>query len=746
VTFRNLIVVCAVALAGGAAWAGNFPLGHERPVSPISSGPAFGTRGPSAAASDGDHSLVVWQDGRSEAAIYGVIIDHNGNPIAPNFRIGECTPGEDQQPVAAAWNGDHYLVVWTGSRDTAGRKLVASRLSRDGVIQDAIPFILGRLDTSHVDLVIAGHGEAFLVSARGSGFTALVKGDSIVKLLATRELKDIEPDDGGFLSVTDDGEVFHFDEDGNVSVRGVLDFGSGSYPRDLHLTQVTGGHWISWIDNAPGKGIMASFLPEGAGSIRVPKQITQTGYWIDSIGTAPEADGGLYVAWVGADEPTIFNTVLGNVALDRDGLVHAGVTRAGDFQSPTPIVLGDSTVTVLTRNQEIESWKGGQSHLLSTSAPAQSEATGVAVNGTVHLFWLESRGEISSIVYAPLSSSGDYLRSPFDVAPDGEDQSSPASASNGTSVLVTWFEDFTLLAALFDLNGNLIAGPIRLASPVHREYQGRPVSVTWSGAWYLVAYSSSEPSHDIGLRVSRISPAGALIDPEGLLVPTISRSAYQLQISPSFATTGQGLTLLVWQDGAEGACQVTCPPPPAPARVLAARLHPGGGLVDPTPISLLPETTLHLSPSTAWDGQTFLVAWVDAHGVQATRVSDSTEPLDLGTDGSALRLGEAGDYPSWISLNASANGRNGFIVSWNQPFIPGVIRLSRIDHRGTVLDPGGIDVCSGCVQPDDVTTISIPGAAPLLVYSRLDPAAEGVRRLFVRPLVAEPRKHPLQRR
>jgi hypothetical protein len=106
----------------------------ERPVSTPFYAPMtlFGS---SAIASDGNEFLAVWINGIDRYSVFVTRIDSDGTVLDP-IGIFVAT-AVTNHPVGVAWNGDSYVVVWTGFNTVVGSNTVmAARIAPDGRIVD----------------------------------------------------------------------------------------------------------------------------------------------------------------------------------------------------------------------------------------------------------------------------------------------------------------------------------------------------------------------------------------------------------------------------------------------------------------------------------------------------------------------------------------------------------------------------------------------------------------------------------
>ena len=224
-------------------------------------------------------------------------------------------------------------------------------------------------------------------------------------------------------------------------------------------------------------------------------------------------------------------------------------------------------------------------------------------------------------------------------------------SSNGTDYLVVWPDDpgsiTVIRGARVGHTGQLLdATPLEIAP--NAGIRLPTVNVTWDGAVWHVAYDSDyDPRtgdyNDMDIYDTRVSGAGAVLDPVGISVSNAPGSQNEVGIAPG---TGGGARF-VWFDqqveldvysgsvsatgtaGASvpvglGAPRQTRPRMAAGGtgflavyrtetagvgRVLAQRLDANGAGIDNTPLVVAVGPQSVNNPSVAWNGAEFLVVW-----------------------------------------------------------------------------------------------------------------------------------------
>jgi len=126
-------------------------------------------------------------------------------------------------------------------------------------------------------------------------------------------------------------------------------------------------------------------------------------------------------------------------------------------------------------------------------------------------------------------------------------------------------------------------------------YQFAP-AVAFDGTNYLVAWQDGRGTY-YDVYGARVSPAGAVLDPAGIAISTAGNH----QEAPSVTFDGTN-HLGAWQDSRSGTSWDT----------YGARVSPAGAVLDPGGLAISTESGQQLTPTLAFDGTNYLVAWEDS--------------------------------------------------------------------------------------------------------------------------------------
>jgi len=272
----------------------------------------------------------------------------------------------------------------------------------------------------------------------------------------------------------------------------------------------------------------------------------------------------------------------------------------------------------------------------------------VAFDGTNYLVVFQREGQIFGVRVSPsgtvLDESDGFAISsgtPFVVT-----NFSPAVAFDGSNYLVVWnkFIDNT-----HDIFGARVtpAGQVLDEFHIFRAPGGQvDPSVAFDGVNYLVIWSDTRSGSPVGPEAdifgTRVTPAGVVLDPEGISISTAPR----VQSEPH-VTFAAGNYLVAWVDRRNDPSSSATP---SVLDIFGTRVTPGGALLDGASdtggiaintfrVDTFPPS-LKIDPRVGFDGQHYLVVWAFAGffppaGVYAARVSTDGVLIDGPPDATA---------------------------------------------------------------------------------------------------------------
>jgi hypothetical protein len=341
-------------------------------------------------------------------------------------------------------------------------------------------------------------------------------------------------------------------------------------------------------------------------------------------------------------------------------------------------------------------------------------------------------------------------------------QYTPAIAFDGTNFLVAW-QDNRTSAEQADIYGARVTPAGTVLDPAGFNVSQAPDAqwspdIAFDGTNFLVTWQDVRGSFPpvVSIYAGRVTPSGLALDPGGFDIAAGSGGT-----QPAVAFDGANF-FVVWYE-VHGLV-------PAYYSVWGRRVTPGGTVLDSAAIAVAPaELWSQQFPVTGFDGANFLVLWEDCRNkpnepdIYGTRVTPAGTVLDTG--GFVISLSARGQYapalgfdgtnflavweddragytdiygarvtpdgtvldPQGFAISQAANwqyypvlvfdGTN-YLVVWqdyrNDPSDPDIYG-ARVNHNGTVLDPGGIAI-SDAVGRQNYPALSFGGTDFLVVW------------------------------
>jgi hypothetical protein len=595
--------------------------------------PAPADQGQQAVASDGTDFAVAWLDERNQNGpfftidVYAARLNAAGVVLDPaGVRLSSTGGGG---APAIDWDGRSYLVAWRN-----GGNVVGVRMSRTGTVGPLFRVIQGRSTASPPSrpAIASGDGRSLIIWAD------VRNGTSGVDLYGAR--------------ITAGGTV-------------PLDRG------DLPISTSLGGHtdpavtwdgagWaVAWTDrrNFATSGLDIYGVRVGADGVPILPEVALSTAAGDQRQPALASDGqATLVVWADRRDPA-----------NGFDLYGARLGRAGTLLASAQALvssIGDEFDPSLT-------WTGA-GYFLAWDAPG---ASGRDVLGSR----LDSNGAVLDVPNLTISATT-------------SNQALPAVASSTSVVLAAWTDGRNFNTSHDDIYAARIGFDGRLLDPAGvlvskaREPEFWP-RVASDGTNYLVTWTdlrAGDSNYDV--YGTRISPAGAVLDPAGIPISTANWN----QLLASVASNGRGF-LVAWTDyRSSGNPSDTIPPPPAD--VYAARVTSQGVVLDPTGIPIAAGPDDENTPALTSDGSDYFVVYQVGYydsDLYGRRIRGDGTLLDLGpiavsTAAGSQRLASVG----WDGTN--------YVAAWSDNRSSGVvwqgfdIFATRVSTAGVVLDPEGI--------------------------------------------------------
>jgi hypothetical protein len=321
-------------------------------------------------------------------------------------------------------------------------------------------------------------------------------------------------------------------------------------------------------------------------------------------------------------------------------------------------------------------------------------------------------------VLDPVISPEFEIDAPGSAGPSTHDSYESAVAFDGTDYLVAWTAPGGTSAADHRLVAARVSEQGVLLDPIPIELDVAPSSapsVAFGAGNFMVAWQKTNGP----VKVARVSPAGQVLDPNGVVVASTGSR-------PSIAHV-PGTFLVGWQ---------------TPSGILASRLSDAAVVLDSVPLAIGTVTQGPGEVSVSGSSSQFIVAWNESGTLRRSRISSSGAVLDplgglpfavgsqlvtsgasadfllsyKGPGGAGIADGGVGPIPDGgppnqlVALIAAANGsfgapvgfpagssaQNGlaaasngadFVISWSSG---AHISAARVSSTGAVLDPAGV--------------------------------------------------------
>jgi hypothetical protein len=259
-------------------------------------------------------------------------------------------------------------------------------------------------------------------------------------------------------------------------------------------------------------------------------------------------------------------------------------------------------------------------------------------------------------------------------------------ASHGSTHLVVWTDSRASVSSGYDIYGARVTpdgqvldpGGIRIATGIGDQQEP---SVAFGDGHYLVVWSDIRSAGPADVRGTRVTPAGTVLDPDGIPVSTARGDQREVDVAH-----GDGRFLVVWQDTRSGELDV-----------YGARVDPSGAVLDATGIPISTAPGFQRAPAVASGGGSFMVVWndgrngSDAPDLFGARVDAAGTVLD--PTGIPVAAGPEFSGPPEIA----SNGSHHLVV--RTEFSNGLAVVgTRIAPDGSVVDPSPIVIAPATVD------------------------------------------------
>lgn len=551
----------------------------------------------------GSEGLVVWTDSgtnhqsdirASRVTRSGAVRDSQGLPIS-------TAPGNQESP-SAAFDGNNYLVVWHDYRNGTASDIYGARVDTSGVILDTVGFTISR-------------GPSYEYNP------ALVFGDSWY--LVTWEDTRVDPARDIYCArVTPDATV--------LDSAGVIVSNAPSYQALPRVAFDGANFMLDWVDWRLG-------ITDIYGA-----RVARTGILLDTAGIpiclAPDYQGDPGIAFGDSNYLAVWH----------------------DYRSGSYSEIFAARVNPVGRILDTAGF------IVSTDGAWGQDAPSAAFLGSNYVVAWEQDGEPVGISFSRLSPDGTQLDSaPRELCPSPFAQRMPATAAAETCALVVWLDDTTrgIVGARVTPSGAVMDSTQMAIS--HSDANPDLVAVAGSHDGWLVVWD--EQGNDQDIRGTRVSSAGEVLDTAGILICGAAEYQYDARVA-----SGDSGYLVVWLDEAYD-----------PRRIFASRVTRSGTVLDSAGIMITFDSSQRYSQQVAFGGNGYLVVWenrvqpYDTHEIWGARLDPSGAVID-----SQPILIASPDYDC-RSPSVAFDG-NDYIVAW-QDNMSGSVTGARVSRWGTVL-------------------------------------------------------------
>jgi hypothetical protein len=495
----------------------------ERPVSTPVYGPSS-TVLMSAIASDGDGFLAVWLDGRAGPlsndgpstqvnAVYASRIAADGTVLDP---FGILLAKAAAFPIAIAWTGDRYLVVWNGPSD-----IMALQVGADGRI-----LAPERVAVHHAQLgsnrPIASNGNVTVLTT-SPGYAVLDRDANVINSDNFPAAAVYLTGTGEFV-LTAGGGTMRLDSSGRYATRTTRGWSSTIACRPdgcITVFGTTNGHLaVSPYDPAALVVGQPFDLPKDQSFLFPMDLVAAADGYVLLTNTVQRlnADGhpaGPPIPLPGAAGNSLASASNGRAvallrysgrSLNVSMMTSSGVTQpatvvfSANAQHDVDVARGNANYLAVWVEKD-GTYAGrlsldglpldGRGFLLGPnkgkpSALFDGASYLVVLRNDPHAFPFSYKPPLSIVQVEPATGG---VTSVFRIS-----AGSLRVASNGFSRIAVWTEDSRLVAAFLSPNGTLASVPVFVAAPPAGTLMGE-LSVAWNGRMWLVAWEEAQISY-----------------------------------------------------------------------------------------------------------------------------------------------------------------------------------------------------------------------------------------------------------
>ncbi len=666
-----LLIVASIGVLSLSLPQASADSGDLGPAFHIGANPVYGPApqsqiNPAAAFGDTTY-FVVWNDPRSVTSyeIYGTRVAAGGKVLDP-AGIAITSSAPDQEDPAIGFDGTNYLVVWKDARNGTNYDIYGSRLSTGGTV----------LDPGGIAISVTPQGQSDVAIAFGDTTYLVVWADSrngVANIYGAR--------------VTPGGAVL---EPSGIAI--CADPGGQSRP----AVTFNGSNWlVVWEDIRGGNPHIYGTRVATDGTVLDSLGIAVSSLTGDQVYPAAASNGTTsLVVWDDKQSSSSHDVYGARVAsngtvLDSTGIVISAAT--GDQGYPAATFDGTNYFIVWDDYRNVTSWDIYAARMDSSGTvldPAgipvslyASQEFGPAVassGGGFLMAWIDSRNVLKDIYGIRVASDGTVLDpQQIAISTSASNQSCPAMAFDGWDYLAVWHEwrlgtSNDIFGARVGTDGTVV-DTLGIAISTGSKDEMYPAAA-FGGTNYLVVWQDYR-NNAYDIYGARVGADGSVLDPAGIGVST----ATSPQEYPAVASDGVNF-IVVWEDKRSGSYDI-----------YAARVSPGGSVLDPVGIPISTATGDQVHPAIAFDGTNCMVVWQDLRGINYDIYGARIAPDGTVLDAAGIAISTASGAQEWPEIGF--DGTNYFVVWQDKRGGPySDIYGARVATSGSVVDPAGIAV------------------------------------------------------
>jgi len=322
-------------------------------------------------------------------------------------------------------------------------------------------------------------------------------------------------------------------------------------------------------------------------------------------------------------------------------------------------------------------------------------------------------GSYTQITAARINTLGEIVDpSGYAVTNTSTYKSNPAITFNGTNYLVVWDEDINnqvdVYGARLTTDGvSLDPAGILISAAANSQYKPQ---LCFGITNFIVVWGDGRSGVTAEIFGTRVSQAGDVLDPNGILIATSTSDS--ANIHPSVAFDGTNF-FTFWDRGNYGDLIQGIPPE---WDIFGARINQAGTVLDPDAILIVqsPAEGTSQEVNAVFNGTEYAIIWREATGIDNVLFSTvSASGVISNPDG--INASVAPNSQKWPAI--AFDGTNHLAVWCDYRGASGYeIYGTRIGPDGSILDPDGIAIASTDGWSTEIPDVAYNGTNYLAVW------------------------------